>query len=437
MNPFQMLNYLSQYQISAFLSGGYVRDHILGIESVDYDIECYGTTYSSLVAILEQIGTPNVVGKRYGVIKINVDGTDFDISLARRDNKNGVGRQGFDVDVDPTITPREAILRRDVTAGALLMDKNGDIYDFCGGIADIHNKCLHPVSDQFSQDPTRVMRVARFMSKYGWHESQEMFRVCASMVDQAHDIEDHMMYQEWYKLASTEYPHLGYDFLQRIGWFNVWPELNAIVGVPQNPEWHQEGSVDIHTYHVLKYAGQFKNPIVTLAALCHDLGKADYTVIDENGVIRSPGHNDPSKTISFLRSIHMPNEIVDRVSSLVQEHMIQWDTATPKMVRRLLSRLYSADDFHNLVLLIESDISGRPPMPTGRPAALQNMVDIYDNLGGSESIEPIVMGRHLIQMGYTPSPKFGKALNAAYEAQLDGETNFSLLLEIATDIMDC
>ena len=174
-----------------------------------------------------------------------------------------------------------------------------------------------------------------------------------------------------------------------------------------------------------------------MAALCHDLGKADYTVIDENGVIRSPGHNDPSKTISFLRSIHMPNEIVDRVSSLVQEHMIQWDTATPKMVRRLLSRLYSADDFHNLVLLIESDISGRPPMPTGRPAALQNMVDIYDNLGGSESIEPIVMGRHLIQMGYTPSPKFGKALNAAYEAQLDGETNFSLLLEIATDIMDC
>lgn len=433
MQWYEMLNFLDVYGIEAYVVGGFVRDSYLGLKSKDIDIEVYGTEYEELVHVMSQLGDCNIVGKKFGVVKITVNKTEFELALARTETANT--RNDTTVNLSTEIRPPEAILRRDFTINTLLLDKNGKILDYCGAINDLKNKILRPTSEKFKDDATRVLRAMRFISKYGMEPAPILYKYAREIKHKFHEIESDSQRSEWLKWAETAYPHYGYEFLRKSGWTELYPDLFGIEGIQQNPKYHPEGTVDIHTYLSLKNAGEFKIPEVTFATLLHDLGKQDYTQTTD-GVIKSHGHNDPSRAISFMEQISLPHKFIETVARLVDEHMFDYENATQRSIRRLKTRLNGPDELVYLLTLMQCDKNGRGKLINTIPDGLLEFIRIYNSLNETVSIERKITGKDLFKNGIPRptgenGPRFGKALDAAYQRQIDDDLPYDELLEIA------
>ena len=236
-------------------------------------------------------------------------------------------------------------------------------------------------------------------------------------------------WQEW--ALHSESPGRQLALLSQDERFSCFPELAALPGVPQDPEWHPEGDVLIHTLHVCDAAARialreqldaFDRTVLLFSALCHDLGKATTTEF-VNGRWHAYEHCAAGVplTRSFLFSIGCPEEVIEVVEPLVAEHLIH---AQPKptfrSVRRLYRRLGKAT-IGQLVRLIEADLKGRPPLPGDLPASLAQLQELVEQ----QPVEldrpaPIILGRHIIALGYQPGVWFGKVLETCFEAQMSG-----------------
>jgi len=217
-----------------------------------------------------------------------------------------------------------------------------------------------------------------------------------------------------------------------------WPELHALVGVPQDPEWHPEGDVWVHTLLVCDAAAAIatrdslestERLELLLAALCHDLGKPATTQF-ETGRWRASGHPEAGiePTERLLARMQAPPELLEPLRPLVREHLVH---AQPGMsargIRRVLRRLQPAA-LPQLVRLIEADLSGRPPLPRGLTPAVADWVaraeeQLSRGLTEGATVDheaPLVQGRHLIALGYEPAVWFGEVLRECHAAQLAG-----------------
>ncbi|MDQ3804737.1 MAG: HD domain-containing protein [Acidobacteriota bacterium] len=423
----------------ALMVGGCVRDRLMGRAAKDWDVEVYGVEPAALRALLDRMGRVNVVGEAFTVYKL---GHDLDVSLPRRERKAGRGHRGFVIEGDPSMSVAEAARRRDFTVNAVLEDPlTGELLDPFGGRADLERKLLRAVAPEtFVEDSLRVLRAAQFAARFEFDIEPQTAELCRAI-----DLTDLPAERVWGELEKillvARRPSIGFQWLDRLGVIEkLFPELHALKGVAQEPEWHPEGEVFQHTLLVCDRARELIDDLdyarrvaVMLAALCHDLGKPSTTAFVE-GRIRSRGHEEAgvAPTHAFLDRLKIFTldgyDVRAQVVALVRDHLKPGefyrlrDEISDGAFRRLARRC----ELELLYRVARADSLGRnaPWVPRERwytAEAQEWFIRRARALAvARKPPAPLLMGRHLLEMGLAPSPLFKKILDAVYELQLDG-----------------
>lgn len=425
------------------LVGGGVRDWLLGLEPKDFDVEVADIDFETLHRTLVRFGATDIVGRSFGVIKVRTpaSGTEYDFSLPRRESKTGAGHRGFAVAPNSTLSDAEAAARRDFTVNAIAFDPfTNELIDPHHGERDLRNRVLRHTSAAFIEDPLRVLRAFQLAARFDFVLAPETAALCRSIAGTFTELPVERIWGEWEKWATkAAKPSRGLAVLEETGWLRHFPEIAALRGTEQEPEWHPEGDVFVHTQHCLDALVSLeawqtspapRRRLLTLAVLAHDFGKPSTTSYAERrGKLRwiSPGHEAAGAPLAenFLRRIGAPLEIDSPLRALVANHLAhhhgkQGDFSDTQ-VRRLARRLAPAT-IDDLAVVMIADSLGRPPLKSPEALALIEQLKAKANslaLSGTAP-RPLIFGRHLIALGHTPGPDFRPALDAAFEAQLDG-----------------
>lgn len=440
----------------ALLVGGFVRDSLTKTVSKDADIEVYGIEPERLAECLERLFPKQVdaVGRSFGVLKVFLgDGLDLDVAIPRRESKTGAGHTGFTIEGDPHMSEKEAARRRDFTVNAMAFDPlANELIDPFGGEADLEKKILRVTDAKtFTEDPLRVYRGIQFAARLGFTIEKKSFSLMKKMVERG-DLEElspERITDEWKKLLlKSERPSIGVELMRELGIIEkYYPELQAMIDVPQEPEWHPEGDVWIHSMMVLDQATKISKDFapeerlqVIIGALVHDLGKPSTTKMGEkHGVprIRSLGHEEagiePAK--AFLSRLTFGQEVRQAAASSAKDHlkpgMFQMQYEAGKLsddqyanaLRKWLKRNYQTDA-KVLLAISEADYRGRtlPGVQTEPYQAGLHAMRVIKKLGlDQEPSKPLVQGRDLIELGYQPGPLFGQIIERIEGARDEGE----------------
>lgn len=423
----------------ALLVGGCVRDALMGHRAKDWDLEVYGVDPERLREILAQFGSVNVVGEAFTVYKL---GPDLDASIPRRERKSGRGHRAFVIEGDPAMSIAEATRRRDFTINAILQDPiTGELIDPFAGRKDIEQRTLRAVSaETFAEDSLRVLRAAQFAARFQFTIEPDTVSLCRTI-----DLTDLPAERIWGELEKlllrAQRPSLGVEWLHKLGAVKkVFPEIQSLIGVPQDPEWHPEGDVFVHTQLVMDRARELIDELpysrqitVMLAALAHDFGKPATTQFIE-GRWRSRGHEEagvePARR--FLDRIKMHTidgyDVRAQVISLVREHLKPGEFykkreevgegAFRRLARRcepdLLYRVAKADSLgRNAEWVPREKWYGAEAQEWFLQRARELEVE-------RRAPEPLLLGRHLLELGVQPGPAMGEITRTVYEMQLDG-----------------
>ena len=423
----------------ALLVGGCVRDQLMGTEPKDWDLEVYQLEPTRLREVLDQFGTVNVVGEAFTVYKL--DG-HLDVSIPRRERKSGSGHRGFVIEGDPAMTVEEATRRRDFTINAILLDPfTHEVFDPFDGQRDLKNKILRAVSvDTFAEDSLRVLRAAQFAARFEFNIDPETVSLCQEI--DLSDLPAERIWGEMEKLLlRAQRPSLGLEWLRKLGVLNkIFPEIDALIDVKQDPEWHPEGDVFVHTKLVIDGARKAiddlpyaKKITVMLAALAHDFGKPETTEFID-GRIRSRGHEEAgvSPTKSFLDRLNIHTlegyDVRSQVIALVRDHLKpgEFYKKREEVGDGAFRRLARKCELDLLYRVAKADSLGRNgenvPREKWYGAEAQEW---FIEKARELSVErqpppPLLMGRHLLDVGLKPGPEMGEILAAVYEMQLDG-----------------
>ncbi len=424
----------------AVVVGGAVRDTLLGLAPKDFDVEVYGIAYDRLAGLVAHHGRVDLVGKSFGVVKLHAGDHEYDFSVPRRDSKVGVKHRDFHTVFDQNITPEQAASRRDFTVNAIAWDPvSEETLDYFHGIQDLEARLLRAVGPAFREDPLRVLRGMQLACRFDLTLEPETAAMCRTIVDDYQTIAGERVGDEFIKWAcKSTRPGRIAQYLIASGWEEHFPEIAKLTGVPQDPEWHPEGDVGTHTMHVLDAAARIAQreglagdarAVLLFAALCHDFAKPATTALREKeGRMRwtSWGHEPDGGPMAraFLRRIHIKAAIVDQVVPIVENHLAHASigrNVTARAIRRLAQRLAPAT-IEQLLLLIEADHSGRPPLPPGLPDGALRIRE----MAAEEAVDrgpqpPLILGRHVLPFFHgEPGKHIGEITTAAYEAQLDG-----------------
>ena len=257
-----------------YLVGGAVRDQLLKIEGADRDHVVVGSTPQEMLSL----GFTQV-GNDFPVFIHPKTGEEY--ALARTEKKQGHGYTGFICSFGKDVTLEEDLLRRDLTINAMAMDKSGQIIDPYGGLIDLNNRVLRHISPSFKEDPLRVLRVARFAAKLhylGFYVADETLLLMQEMTQSGElsSLTPERVWIETQKALNTSDPHIFFIILKKVGALKViFPEVDALFGVPGPKRWHPEIDSGIHTLMTLRRISlETSDPKTRFAMLCHDLGKA-------------------------------------------------------------------------------------------------------------------------------------------------------------------
>ncbi|RKF18439.1 multifunctional CCA addition/repair protein [Alginatibacterium sediminis] len=260
--------------MQVYLVGGAVRDQLLNIETSDRDYVVVGATPAQLIDQGYQ-----QVGKDFPVFLHPASGEEY--ALARTERKQGQGYTGFECDFEPSVSLEQDLCRRDLTVNAIAKDSAGQLIDPHHGQQDLNNKILRHVSDAFEEDPLRVLRVARFHARFhhlGFKIAPETLALMRNM-SQSGELDaltPERVWKETEKALQSQSPHIYFRSLRQCHALKVlFPELEALFGVPASRKWHPEVDSGDHTLMVLQQAQRMGLPTTArFAALCHDYGKA-------------------------------------------------------------------------------------------------------------------------------------------------------------------
>jgi tRNA nucleotidyltransferase (CCA-adding enzyme) len=422
----------------AFLVGGCVRDALAGLPpEKDFDVEVFGLDCEQLIAALSRWGRTDLVGRSFGVVKLSTpSGRSYDFTLPRKDSKVAPGHKGFDIEFEPAITPRQAAARRDFTINSIMYDPRArQVLDFFGGAEDLTQRILRHTGETFVEDPLRVLRGMQFAGRFELRAAPETVALARRMKGSFTELAVERVREEWFKWAQrSRLPSAGLRFLVAAEWDDHFPEMKAMIGTPQEPEWHPEGDVFTHTCHCCdalarlpawQQADAESRAVYMLAVLAHDFGKPATThraLKDGRERIVSPGHEEAGAELArtFLERMRAPLAITERVIPLVQNHLVHLETVTDRAIRRLARRL-APESIEGLCLVMTADSMGRPPRPAVEPGNVQALLARAHELAVRQNPPPpILLGRHLLEMGVEPGPPMGAILDRAYEAQLEG-----------------
>jgi tRNA nucleotidyltransferase (CCA-adding enzyme) len=423
------------------LVGGCVRDWLLGREPKDFDVELAGVDFETLHRALVPFGATDVVGRSFGVIKLRLGQAEYDFSLPRRESKTGAGHRGFAVAPDPGLSDAEAAARRDFTINAMAYDPfTNTVIDPHGGQADLRAGILRHTGPAFVEDPLRVLRAFQFAARFDFTLAPETVALSRRISSTFAELPVERVWGEWEKWAAKSIkPSRGLAVLQETDWLRHFPEVAALSGTLQEPEWHPEGDVLVHTQHCVdalveipewKSSASERRRLLTFAVLAHDFGKPATTQRSERrGQMRwtSNGHEAAGGPLAetFLRRLGAPLELDAPIRALVIHHLAHHHgdhgEFSDSQVRRLARKLAPAT-IDDLAVVMMADALGRPPLQSPQTLALIAQLRAKAHALELENAapRPLVLGRHLIALGLKPGPEFKGILDEAFEAQLDG-----------------
>lgn len=431
----------------ALVVGGWVRDQLMGRSCKDIDLEIYGVPADRLKEVLGAFGNVNTVGESFTVYKV----AGIDVSLPRRESRTGRGHRGFEVVGDPNLSFTDAARRRDFTVNAIAWDPLTDDYiDPFNGRRDIDARRLRAVDLQtFGDDSLRVLRAVQFVARFEFKLDAATADLCRQI--SLDDLPSERIWMEIEKLLlQAPRPSTGFTLALDLGVIaRLFPEIQAMVGCQQEPEWHPEGDVWIHTLLVIDQArtriddlNRSRQLVVMLGAVCHDLGKP-LTTAFLDGRIRSIDHEQagvaPATAVLDRLNIHTIDgfDVRKQVLGIVAHHL------KPGMFRQsptpvsdgAFRRLSEKVDLELLARVAKSDCLGR----TGNfdCSAMDWFLDRARDLGVQHAPPaPIVKGRHLLALGLRPGPRIGAILRQIYEKQLDGSfTSIDEGIDLARQIL--
>jgi tRNA nucleotidyltransferase (CCA-adding enzyme) len=431
----------------ALIVGGWTRDQLLGRTSKDLDLEVYGIAVDRLRDLLTPFGRVEAVGESFQVYKLG----DVDVSLPRRESKSGRGHRGFDVSGDPGMSVADAARRRDFTINAIAWDPlTGEYFDPFDGRADLARRVLRVVDPStFGDDSLRVLRAVQFAARFGLIVDPASRDICRGIA--LDDLPAERVWGEFEKLLLAETPSLGFALALDLAVIDqLFPELRALVGCEQEPEWHPEGDVWVHTLQVIDQArtriddlDRPRQLAVMLGAVCHDFGKPATTAFID-GRIRSIDHEEQgvAPATAFLDRLNVHSidgyDVRGQVLGLTAQHLKpgMWFKVRDEVGDGAFRRLAHKVDLELLARVAKSDCLGRVP-GTFSCEAMDWFLDRARALGVEHRPpEPILLGRHLLALGMRPGPAVGSLLKRIYEEQLDGRiTTLDEAIEAARALM--
>jgi tRNA nucleotidyltransferase (CCA-adding enzyme) len=257
-----------------FYVGGGVRDELMGLSVKDKDYCVTGLTQDGF---LELFPNAFLAGQQFPVFRLSVDGRTTEFALARVERKIAEGHTGFHVESSPEVTIEQDLFRRDLTINAIARDVlTGELVDPFGGQADIQSRVIRAVSDAFSEDPLRVYRAARFHAQFEFDIDDHTLGMMRDLRHELDSLSVERVFAELRKALTVKRPSLFFRALESAGVLDVhFPEIHALIGVPQPVKWHPEGDAFEHSMQVLDAAARHTDRVeVRFAALVHDVGKA-------------------------------------------------------------------------------------------------------------------------------------------------------------------
>ena len=433
-----ILKDLQEIGATPIIVGGSVRDFFLNIPVKDYDIEIFGIdSLETIQKSLEKFASVKMVGKSFGVLTLRVNEYDFDFALPRIEKKIGNTHQDFEIITNANLSFKEAAIRRDFTINAIGYDFcTKDFLDPFDGINDLKNRVLKHIDDKtFIEDSLRVYRAVQFSARFDFSLDERTFELCKKIVqnNELHFLPKERIYEEFKKLfLKSSKPSIGFELLKDLGVLKYFPELKALISCVQDPIYHPEGDVWIHTMmcldelsRILKeenIVDEYRKLYLFYAILCHDFGKP-FCTKEINGKITSHKHESLGiePTISFLSKLTNEKKFIEIVSSLVKNHLIPFQLYFAESSLKAIKRLSLKVNIEDLCLVCLADCLGRTipdkekcPKATFWVLNKAKELDIHN-----EPIKAIVQGRDLIELGFKPSDKFKEILEFAFDLQID------------------
>ena len=412
---------LKQHGHVAFFVGGCVRDVLMGIKPHEIDITTSATP-EIIKSIFEKV---YLVGEKFGVCVVSIEGEEFQIATFRKDAPYKDGRHPTYVTFS---NPKEDAMRRDFTINALFWEPiDSKLYDYVGGLDDLHDAVIRAVGDpleRFEEDRLRIIRCARFISQLNFAVDRPTYEAMFKIKDPLKGISAERIRDEIEKILMTQHPSIAITVLDEIGVLKkVLPELCAMRHVPQPPNYHPEGDVWNHTMLAIDIAAKNiadKDIALMWAVLLHDVGKASTITMpkDKDDRIRFNGHDVEGQMLAreILSRLRVPNKVIDDVAYMIKDHIRIGKAQEIRKGR--LKMIMAQGAFKNEMSLNYADV-----MASHKDLTIWNFLKKeYAEFEKEKQLpEAIVSGDFLIKMGYKPSPAFSEIIDKAYEAQLEGE----------------
>ena len=403
----------------AYLAGGCVRDMLRGETPKDYDIAT-----SALPEEITSIFTKTrEVGVHFGVVIVIVNNQAFDVATFRNDGSYKDGRHPEEVTFS---TPQDDTARRDFTVNGIFFDPISEKYiDFVEGKSDIDKKVIRAIGEpnlRFQEDHLRLLRAIRFAARFDYEIEAETWNSIKSNASGISKISKERIRDELTKILLNENRVLGFDLLVESGLMeHIIPQILQLKGCEQPPQFHPEGDVFVHTRLMLSLLKDAPSIELVLSVLLHDIGKpATYSFDEEADRIRFNGHDKLGAEMSeqILRDLKFSNSIIEDVVQMVANHMTFKDVQ--KMRQSKLKRFMSRSTFNDEIELHRVDCLGS-----------WGGLDNYDFLNkkmiefANEPIipQPLLTGKDLIELGWSPGPDLGQTLNSVQDLQLEGKLN--------------
>ncbi len=413
----EVLKLLRKKGYEAFFVGGCVRDALLGVKSGEIDI----ATSATPGQIRDTFEKTVSIGESFGVVLVMIGEEKFEVATFRKESGYGDGRHPDRVDY--TENPEEDVKRRDFTINGMLYDPvSNQLYDYVEGLRDLERGLVRTIGDpekRFGEDRLRMMRAVRFASCLGFELDRAAFSAISSAAAGISSVSGERIREELIKILTRQNPGDGLRLLSESGLLEHFlPEVQSMRGVKQPPQFHPEGDVFVHTCLVMDMLyrnteGRYSSELA-VAALLHDVGKPrTYTETDR---IRFNGHDKLGARMSesICRRLRFSKKQIKRISELIAEHLKFKDVFNMK--KSTLKKFFSLPYFEEHMEMHLADCM-----------ASHGKTDAYDFIRekmeeyGREEIkpQPLLGGKDLIDLGYSPGPVFSEILGLVEEQQLE------------------
>jgi poly(A) polymerase len=403
----------------AFCVGGCTRDMLMNVPPREYDI----TTSATPDEVSKIFPHTIPVGVSFGVILVLIGHYKFEVATFRREE--GYSDSRHPDYVAYSALEEEDVLRRDFTINGMLYDPiEEEAIDYVGGMDDIRDGIIRTIGvplDRFGEDKLRLMRAVRFASRYGFEVERETYTALKALAPAINLVSAERIRDELVKTITQKNPGAGLRLLRESGLLQyILPEVDVMYGVEQPPEFHPEGDVFTHTCLVLdkiyENTGGLTSPELAMGGLLHDVGKPPTFSVSDR--IRFNGHDKlgADMSLDICRRLKFSNKQIDVVYELIRDHLKFKDVFYMK--KSTLKRFMGSPNFEEHMILHLADCLASH----GSTEAYDFVINKFEELREEEiKPAPLIGGKELIEMGYTPGPIFTEILNFVEEAQLEGE----------------